>query len=780
MARFWRNVERKVERAEHKFIEIVSVRRKFKESWAKGKFRELFTTYQKFPLTQSQVEAATSHALETMVVAGAGSGKTSLLLGRAKYLLESGRATPGQLLILAFNNNAAKELNERAEALGLEVEASTFHKFGKNLMEGGGDRLQLAFTNDHEISHFIKQQIASIDPSTKSGDNAVRYFVGQLVPEKAIDAYKNLNEYTAYIKSMPKTLQGEKVKSHGEWLIANYLWTMSVSYVYEDLYEGQPGKDQGHKPDFHLSGTDIYIEYFGIDKNGRTHPGIASEDYNRIIEWKRGVHRANRSTLIELTYQDLIEKNLTSKLHQALKAQNVNLVRKSNSDVLQQANEIGYQGRVIKTIQTFLQHARAQRPSRESLKLAAKDERSRLFLELFFPIYDAYEETLATLKRPDFSDLIHGGADQLLSGEAQIPYTHVMIDEFQDISFDRYRLIEAIRTTKPKTEMTYVGDDWQAIYAFAGSDVSIMRNLSRPKFDRKRVDLGDTFRMPQSLADIASDFVVKNPSQLEKVIRSKFDLQKPVTFHWDTETDRIEESLEKVLAAIGAARKDNELELHVLARYRDNLPKESFFQGRWAGPVLLDTIHKVKGLEADYVIIVDVQQDYRGFPSTIEDDPVLSMLMQGLEEFPHAEERRLFYVALTRARKEVHVISPADSPSAFATEFLDNLVGFHVGNPEAIHCPKCHTGFLTQKTGQEGYSCSNWPICKLRTPKCPECSKAMRLASVNPVRYLCLSHEKFLVPNCPKCKFGLLVTRHGRFGEFQSCHMWPDTKCPGK
>ena len=296
--------------------------------------------------------------------------------------------------------------------------------------------------------------------------------------------------------------------------------------------------------------------------------------------------------------------------------------------------------------------------------------------------------------------------------------------------------------------MTYVGDDWQAIYAFAGSDVSIMRNLSRPKFDRKRVDLGDTFRMPQSLADIASDFVVKNPSQLEKVIRSKFDLQKPVTFHWDTETDRIEESLEKVLAAIGAARKDNELELHVLARYRDNLPKESFFQGRWAGPVLLDTIHKVKGLEADYV--------------------------------PLAEERRLFYVALTRARKEVHVISPADSPSAFATEFLDNLVGFHVGNPEAIHCPKCHTGFLTQKTGQEGYSCSNWPICKLRTPKCPECSKAMRLASVNPVRYLCLSHEKFLVPNCPKCKFGLLVTRHGRFGEFQSCHMWPDTKCPGK
>ena len=117
MAKFWkRKIEQKVERAEHKIIEIVSVRRKFKESWAKGKFRELFTTYQTFPLTKSQVEAATSHALETMVVAGAGSGKTSLLLGRAKYLLDSNRAESGQLLILAFNNKAAKELNERAEA----------------------------------------------------------------------------------------------------------------------------------------------------------------------------------------------------------------------------------------------------------------------------------------------------------------------------------------------------------------------------------------------------------------------------------------------------------------------------------------------------------------------------------------------------------------------------------------------------------------------------------------------------------------------------------------
>lgn len=780
MARFWRGVEQKVERAEHKIIEIVSVRRRFKESWAKGKFRELFTTYQKFPLTRSQVEAATSHALETMVVAGAGSGKTSLLLGRAKYLLESGRATPGQLLILAFNNKAAKELSERADALGLEIEASTFHKFGKNLMERDGDRLQLAFTNDHEISHFIKQQISSIDPTSKKGADAVKYFVGLLVPGKDMGAYKNLNEYTSYIKSMPKTLQGEKVKSHGEWLIANYLWTMSVSYEYEGVYKGQVGQKQGHKPDFHLFGTDIYIEYFGIDKNGRTHPGIPSEDYNRAIEWKRGVHKANETTLIELTYQDLIEKCLTSKLHQALQSEKVNLVRRSNSDVLQQANELGYQGRVIKTLQTFLQHARAQRPSKNSLEDAAKDERSKMFLELFFPIYEAYQETLATLGRPDFSELIHGGADQLLSGEVEVPYTHVMIDEFQDISHDRYRLIEAIRTTKPKTEMTYVGDDWQAIYAFAGSDVSIMRNLSKPKFDRKRVDLGDTFRMPQSLADIASDFVTKNDEQLKKVIRSKFDVNKPVTFHWDTETDRVDESIEIVLARIGDACKDNESELHVLARYRDNLPKESFFQGRWAGPVLLDTIHKVKGLEADYVVIVDLQQDYRGFPSTIEDDPVLSMLMKSLEEFPHAEERRLFYVALTRARKEVHIISPADSPSTFATEFLDNLVGFHFGNPEASHCPKCHTGFLTQKAGQEGYSCSNWPLCILRTPNCPECNKPMRLTSVNPADYLCMTHQTSVTPNCPKCKYGVLVTRNGRFGEFQSCHMWPDTKCAGK
>jgi DNA helicase-4 len=177
---------------------------------------------------------------------------------------------------------------------------------------------------------------------------------------------------------------------------------------------------------------------------------------------------------------------------------------------------------------------------------------------------------------------------------------------------------------------------------------------------------------------------------------------------------------------------------------------------------------------------MDLQQDFRGFPSTIEDDPVLSMLLSNLDKFPHAEERRLFYVALTRARKQCHIISPANAPSAFATEFLDKQMGFHVGNPQAIHCPKCQTGFLTQKTRQEGYSCSNWPLCKMRTPMCPECNKSMRLTKVNPTAYTCTSHSNISLPRCPSCKYGVLITKTGRHGEFLSCHMWPDTKCNGK
>ena len=161
-------------------IEVVSVRRTRRQDQAKTKYEELFQTFQKFALTESQVQAAVSHAKETLVVAGAGSGKTSLLLGRAKYLIDSGRATPEQILILAFNKKAAVELTDRASALGMPITAKTFHAFGKSIDEASGDSRTVVFTEDFEIDKFYETEFERMKANRTMAPVVARFLAQSL------------------------------------------------------------------------------------------------------------------------------------------------------------------------------------------------------------------------------------------------------------------------------------------------------------------------------------------------------------------------------------------------------------------------------------------------------------------------------------------------------------------------------------------------------------------------------------------------------------------------
>lgn len=162
-------------------------------------------------------------------------------------------------------------------------------------------------------------------------------------------------------------------------------------------------------------------------------------------------------------------------------------------------------------------HVRANRLSApELVQLANAQDRDKAFIRVFNQFLSAYENELSRLKLPDYAELIHGAADVISNGENEFTFTHVLVDEFQDISSDRNRLIESMKLANPKLEVTCVGDDWQSIYRFSGSDVSIMREASKPKMIRKRVDLTATYRLPQVIADISRIFVLKNPLQLEK------------------------------------------------------------------------------------------------------------------------------------------------------------------------------------------------------------------------------------------------------------------------
>lgn len=758
-----------------------------------ARFRDLVVLPGNLEFSTTQVIAATSHARETLVVAGAGSGKTSLLVGRAKYLVESGRAKEDEILMLAYNKAAAVELSDRTKTADTNVSAQTFHGFGNSIIKSEGERTGVAFGNNGEITNFLQNQLDVLDENALQSLST--YFAEDLVPKRAYDEFRNLSEYRAYVQAtVLKTLMDEKVKSLGEWLIANFLFSYKLKYAYEALYDVSSIAKERHSPDFTVylpDGREIYIEYFGDDREGNTAPGVNPEIYLERILWKERVHASNGTDCISLHYYDLMEGNLLRKLTEALRELDVKLERRDYREILDKANKLGYYSRFLKICDQFLVHVRAKRlSSNELLILARSNQRSLAFLEVFNIFLANYELELTRRKLPDFSELVNGAADSILSGDYEFRFSHLLVDEFQDISSDRFRLIEAMRRANPNLEVMYVGDDWQSIYRFSGSDISIMRTASDPMANRKRVNLAETYRLPQEIADLSRKFILRNPLQLKKTVTSKSGLDVPgkVVTHWDTEQAENIENLKKVIRRIGPPAGDPSRSLRVLARYTDNLPDRRTLASLWAGPIEASTVHAAKGLEADYVIVMDMVQDFRGFPSTIEDDPVMALVMPEKDLHLYGEERRLFYVALTRAKRECHLISPLSAPSLFTLELLDSNLGEHVGlkNNERHTCPVCNSGQILVSSKGNGSYCSNIPLCDFSPPQCPSCSKPMIIHDNDSLRFICPTHSNVKLKSCPACDWGVLIARvsvnktSGKQYSFDSCHTWSKTRCPGK
>lgn len=190
------------------------------------------------------------------------------------------------------------------------------------------------------------------------------------------------------------------------------------------------------------------------------------------------------------------------------------------------------------------------------------------------------------------------------------------------------------------------------------------------------------------------------------------------------------------------------------------------------------TVHRSKGLEADYVIVNGLTADKYGFPSEIEDDPLLDLVLASADSYPNAEERRLFYVALTRARHQVHVIVDRSQPSPFALELMEGDYEVrHVGRGVDVDlaCPECKSGVMEERMSGL-ISCSNYPHCEYVAARCSECDDGILLPKKDSSDGICHCTNESCsnaAPICPKCQIGALVKKSGKYGDFLACHMWP-------
>jgi len=382
-----------------------------------------------------------------------------------------------------------------------------------------------------------------------------------------------------------------------------------------------------------------------------------------------------------------------------------------------------------KLISTFLGHFKSNgfsvdQVKERAFKLKILDARIEAFLNVFLPFYERYEQKLRDENAIDFNDMIIEATKMVDTNKYISPYSCILVDEFQDISVGRAKLLSKLSHQKSWNRLFCVGDDWQAIYRFAGSDITLMRNFESHFGFTETLFLDTTFRFNDKIEAVATKFILKNPAQLTKTIKTlKKDTRPRVTIHFPKHNSN---SLINAITLI--YRENKNASVLLLGRYdfsKINLPWQKIKTIFPELMITFKTIHKAKGSEADYVIVLGISTGKHGFPSEIVDDPILNTVLSEPESFQYAEERRLFYVALTRSREAVHLISDTPFPSEFLSEIMIDKEYVEVmGNVLDLteKCPFCKTGDMQLLSGKNGnyYRCSNHPLCRFTANASPQ------------------------------------------------------------
>jgi len=750
-------------------------------------FQSFFDQVESNPLTANQRAACVIDEQYNLVLAGAGTGKTSTMIGRAGYLIKAGIAQPENILMLAFARKAAEEMDQRIQSqLGItNLTAKTFHGLGKHIItqvEGVVPAINKMAEDERLRIHFVDEQIQRLLQDEQYKSRLVTYFLRFSQPYKSAFNFKTLGEYNNYIlENDIRTLQGELVKSYEECEIANFLFRQGINYEYEANYQvNTAGPDyRAYQPDFYLPEYGIYIEHFAVNENSQTPPFIDQQSYLDGMAWKRALHQTHRTRLIEtysyLKHQGILTKSLEEKLLQA----GVKFKPLPNNELLAKLNQFGRVSEFSQLLAQVLALFKAACLNLKSLVSLARQhedhERMQAAAFLFEPVYEVYQQHLRDTATIDFEDMIGRAIGYVEDGRYQSPYRHLLVDEFQDISASRARLVKALLAQHPDNSLFCVGDDWQSIYRFTGSDVSLTKEFEQYFGYTATSVLDKTFRFNNKIGAVASRFVMQNPTQIAKKIQSHHIVEQAAVSLIKTSQDQV--GLNAALSAINR-KTDASAGVLILARFNFKKPELSALARQYPKLKLqFMSVHASKGKEADYVIVLGLEKGKQGFPSEKALHPLLELLLPKAEDFAHAEERRLFYVALTRARRHVYLISDGNKASDFVRELIDSqyeilcdeVSGEKFQDKLAdVVCSECQTGYLVPRDSQFGsfLGCSQYPLCNHTQPVCQWCGSGLKEKG----RFRVCENKRcdYVEPICPRCN-GKMSLRNGPSGQFWGC-----------
>ncbi|MEK0364418.1 UvrD-helicase domain-containing protein [Pseudomonas sp. CBC3] len=420
----------------------------------------LFDTVESKPLSPRQREACVVDEDNNLILAGAGSGKTSTVMGRVAFLVQSGQAKPEEILLLAYGKQAAAEMRERLEKrLGIKgITATTFHALGLSVVavaERKKPSLSPMAEDDKLKAKFVDlefQRLQKEDPEYRQ--LILSYFERWLNPDRNPFDFETLGDYYQFLNDNNlRTLKGEKVKGFGECDIANFLFKNGIEYRYEARFEPpeQAKARAAYHPDFFLPEHGIYIEHFGIDELGNTAPYIDRRKYHDDMAWKRSVHKLAGTTLLETYHYQKQKGQLLETLEKSLTTAGVNLNPLPPEAVLETLREFGaiteFSNILVKML-GLLKAANLNELERE--RIATKTPQLGAALKLLIPIFEAYEAELESEGQLDFDGMVSKANTYIEEGKFDVPWRFIIVDEFQDIAKSRAELVQSIRMRIPR------------------------------------------------------------------------------------------------------------------------------------------------------------------------------------------------------------------------------------------------------------------------------------------------------------------------------------------
>lgn len=770
----------------------------------------------------------------TLVIAGAGAGKTTTVAAKVKYLVDKKRIDPNKILVISFTNKAVNELKAKInDSLGINCPITTFHKTGYAILrKQESEKLNIynpGFLYD-VVNNYIKTNVfkqpemidkiilffGSYFDAPYEGDDLEKFF--KTISTADYSTMKaNLPEYADEIidkyTRQKKTINSEILRSYQEVRIANFLFLNQIDYKYEAPYEYHILKARKpYTPDFLIKQGDniAYIEHFGITEGGQNNRYKEEdlEKYKNEIRDKIRLHKQHGTKLLYTfsSYND--GRDFLDHLKEQLENNGFILNPRSTKEVLQKivsSEENKYISRFVKLITNFIVNYKTNGFGPEEFKrmiIRSSNVRTKLFLEICQQCYFEYQKQLNERGAVDFEDMINMSANLLKEQELlkqKLDFEYIIVDEYQDISRQRFDLTKNLSNVCD-AKIIAVGDDWQSIYGYAGSDITLFTQFCKTMGYGSELKITKTYRNAQEVIDIAGSFIQKNKTQIQKSLISPKHILEPIVVKTYSEyVDRrktqghggvfyemgkvVESTIESIIEQNSIEGKSCDSSILLLGRYgfdAYNFCKSDDFlyndqtgevKSRKFPNVKLEylTAHRSKGLGYDNVIIVNARDATYGFPSKIDDDPIMKLVTRDDHSIEYAEERRLFYVALTRTKNRVYIITPKENPSEFVLELINNYKNVSVdgdlkkrssstSGDRIKKCPVC--GYPLQLRYKMNYGlrlwlCTNDPeVCGFITNK--------------------LTPEKLQIQKCEKCRNGYLIVREGPSGYFLGCTNYKD------